>query len=65
MAATQIPEGGTYIDTFKGTFTTVPIDAENANAISTTEFLDASESLTTMFGTAAPRVGGQSSSLLT
>ncbi|KAK3292150.1 glycolipid transfer protein domain-containing protein [Chaetomium fimeti] len=47
--ATQIPEGGTYIDTFKGSFTTVPIDAENANAISTTEFLDAAESLTTMF----------------
>jgi len=49
MAATQIPEGGTYIDTFKASFTTVPIDAEKANAISTTEFLDASEALTTMF----------------
>ncbi|KAK4034030.1 glycolipid transfer protein domain-containing protein [Parachaetomium inaequale] len=49
MATAQIPEGGTYLDTFKGSFTKVPIDAENANAISTTEFLDAAESLTTMF----------------
>jgi hypothetical protein len=55
MATAQIPEGGTYLDTFKGSFTKVPIDAENANAISTTEFLDAAESLTTMFGTDAPR----------
>ena len=50
MASAQIPEGGTYLDTFKGSFTKVPIDAENGNAISTTEFLDAAESLTTMFG---------------
>ncbi|KAL2139211.1 hypothetical protein VTI28DRAFT_5499 [Corynascus sepedonium] len=49
MATANIPEGGTYIDTFKSTFTKVPIDAENGNAISTTEFLDAAESLTTMF----------------
>ena len=55
MATAQIPEGGTYLDTFKGSFTKVPIDAENGNAISTTEFLDAAESLTTMFGTDAPR----------
>ncbi|AEO55548.1 hypothetical protein MYCTH_2142599 [Thermothelomyces thermophilus ATCC 42464] len=49
MAAVQIPEGGTILDTFKASFTKVPIDAENGNAISTTEFLDAAESLTTMF----------------
>ncbi|KAL2256874.1 hypothetical protein VTK26DRAFT_994 [Humicola hyalothermophila] len=49
MATAQIPEGGTYLDTFKGSFTKVPIDANNGNAISTTEFLDAAESLTTMF----------------
>ncbi|KAK4241996.1 hypothetical protein C8A03DRAFT_11828 [Achaetomium macrosporum] len=49
MATAQIPEGGTYLDTFKGSFTKVPIDAEKGNAISTTEFLDAAESLTTMF----------------
>ncbi|KAL2017078.1 hypothetical protein VTK56DRAFT_2601 [Thermocarpiscus australiensis] len=49
MASAQIPEGGTFLDTFKGSFTKVPIDAENGNAISTTEFLEAAESLTTMF----------------
>jgi hypothetical protein len=54
MATAQIPPGGTYLDTFKGSFTKVPIDAEKDNAISTTEFLDAAESLTTMFGTYAP-----------
>jgi len=54
MATAQIPEGGTYLDTFKASFTTVPIDAANGDAISTTEFLEAAESLTTMFGTDAP-----------
>ncbi len=58
MATTQIPEGGTYLDTFKQSFTTVPIDAENGNAISTTEFLEAAESLTSMFGTRCSPIGG-------
>ena len=49
MAAT-IPEGGTYLDTFKKSFTAVPINEANGNAIATTEFLEAAESLTTMFG---------------
>ncbi|KAK4100941.1 glycolipid transfer protein [Parathielavia hyrcaniae] len=49
MATAQIPDGGTYLDTFKGTFINVPLDADNGNAISTAEFLDAAESLTTMF----------------
>ncbi|KAK4130695.1 glycolipid transfer protein [Trichocladium antarcticum] len=49
MANAQIPDGGTFLDTFKQSFTTVPIDAENANAISTTEFLEAAESLTAIF----------------
>jgi len=49
MATAQIADEGTYLDTFKGSFTKVPIDAENGNAISTTEFLEAAESLTTMF----------------
>jgi hypothetical protein len=48
MAA--IPPGGTLLDTFKKSFTDVPVDAAKGNAISTTEFLEASESLTTMFG---------------
>jgi hypothetical protein len=51
MAA--VPPGGTVLDTFKRSFTDVPIDAEKNNAISTTEFLDAAESLTGMFGMVA------------
>ncbi|KAL1842574.1 hypothetical protein VTJ49DRAFT_4857 [Mycothermus thermophilus] len=50
MATTaQIPEGGTILDTFRRTFPTVPIDEAKGNAISTTEFLEAAEALTTMF----------------
>ncbi|KAK3984050.1 het-c2S [Cladorrhinum sp. PSN332] len=49
MATIQIPAGGTYLDTFKKSFTQVPIDASKGNAISTTEFLEAAESLTTIF----------------
>ncbi|KAK3317991.1 glycolipid transfer protein domain-containing protein [Apodospora peruviana] len=49
MAAAQIQAGGTYLDSFKQSFTDVPIDAAKGNAISTTEFLEAAESLTTMF----------------
>jgi hypothetical protein len=45
-----IPPGKTLLDTFKRSFTDVPIDAAKGNAVSTTEFLDASESLTTIFG---------------
>lgn len=53
-AIAVVPEDGTYLDTFKGSFTRVPIDAEKNNAIATTEFLEASESLTTMFGKHRP-----------
>ncbi|KAL2267400.1 hypothetical protein VTJ83DRAFT_4677 [Remersonia thermophila] len=45
----QIPEGGTILDTFRRSFTTVPVDEAKGNAISTTEFLEAAEALTTMF----------------
>ncbi|KAK1759204.1 het-c2S [Echria macrotheca] len=48
-AVAQIPAGGTYIDTMKKPFTQVPVDAANKDAISTEEFLEAAESLTTMF----------------
>jgi hypothetical protein len=48
--AAAIPPGGTIIDTFKKSFTDVPIDAEKNNAINTEAFLDASEALTGMFG---------------
>lgn len=50
MSAPTFPPGGTLIETFKKSFVDVPIDADNDNAISTSEFLDAAESLTTMFG---------------
>lgn len=45
-----IPPGGTLLDTFRKSFVDVPVDADKNNAISTTEFLEAAESLTTMFG---------------
>ncbi|EMR68857.1 hypothetical protein MGN70_004816 [Eutypa lata] len=49
MSAPTFSPGGTLLDTFKQSFTDVPIDSNNENAISTTEFLDAAESLTTIF----------------
>jgi len=39
----------TFFDTLKKSFTDVPVDAANDNAISTTEFLEAAESLVTLF----------------
>ncbi|KAG5292354.1 HET-C2 protein [Histoplasma ohiense] len=48
MANTQvIPEGGTWFDTLKRGFDAVPVADDNA--ISTSEFLEAAESLTTLF----------------
>lgn len=49
MATPAIPPGGTVLDTFKKSFVDVKLDAEKNNAIPTDDFLDASESLTTMF----------------
>ncbi|PHH68143.1 hypothetical protein CDD82_804 [Ophiocordyceps australis] len=49
MSAPVIPPGGTIVQTFKQSFVDVPIDAEKDNAIATTQFLDAAESLTTIF----------------
>jgi hypothetical protein len=49
MSGPVFPPGGTIVQTFKKSFADVPIDADKANAISTSEFLDAAESLTTMF----------------
>ncbi|KAK4999740.1 hypothetical protein LTR66_001284 [Elasticomyces elasticus] len=43
------PPGGTYFDTLKCSFTAVPVDSSKDNAIPTTQFLEASESLTTLF----------------
>lgn len=41
----------TFFDTLQKSFVDVPVDAANDNAIHTSEFLDAAESLTTLFGT--------------
>ncbi|KAF2744374.1 glycolipid transfer protein [Sporormia fimetaria CBS 119925] len=45
--ATAYPPGGTFFDTLKRSFVDVPVDA--SNKISTTEFLEAAESLVTLF----------------
>jgi len=44
------PPGGTFFDTVKTTFDQVPVDESKGNAINTTKFLEAAESLTTLFG---------------
>lgn len=50
MATVQaIPPGKTLIDVLKRSFTNVPVDAANGNAVSTSEFLEAAEALTYMF----------------
>ena len=49
-AVAVVPAGGTYLDTFKKSFVDVPVDAAKDNAIATTDFLEAAEALTTMFG---------------
>ena len=49
MASTY-GEGKTFLDTLKRSFTDVPVNKERDNAIATTEFLEAAESLTTLFG---------------
>lgn len=48
--AAAYPPGGTFFDTIKKSFVDVPIDASKDNAIPTNEFLEAAESLTTLFG---------------
>ncbi|KAJ2971611.1 hypothetical protein NQ176_g7604 [Zarea fungicola] len=49
MSAPVIPPGGTIVQTFKKSFVDVPIDEANGRAVSTSEFLEAAESLTTIF----------------
>ncbi|KAI9860096.1 MAG: hypothetical protein M1824_003334 [Vezdaea acicularis] len=48
-STTPYPKGGTFFDTLKRSFWAVPVDASNGNAIATSEFLEAAESLTTLF----------------
>jgi hypothetical protein len=50
MATTTYPPGTTFLDTLKRSFADVPVNKEKDNAIATTEFLEAAESLTTLFG---------------
>jgi hypothetical protein len=47
--AAAFPPGGTFFDTVKKSFVDVPINSANDSAIPTTEFLEAAESLTTLF----------------
>lgn len=54
MANVVIPEGATYIDTMKVTFNKVPVNPAT-KAVQTAEFLEAAESLTTMFGSSPCR----------
>lgn len=46
----EVPPNGTFFDTLKRNFADVPVDKSKNNAISTSEFLEASESLVTLFG---------------
>jgi len=48
--ATAYPPGGTFLDSLKKSFVDVPVDKEHGNAVATSEFLEAAESLTTLFG---------------
>ncbi|KAF5853424.1 hypothetical protein GGP41_001983 [Bipolaris sorokiniana] len=47
--AVAIPPGGTFFDTLNKSFVDVSIDESNDKAIKTTDFLQAAESLTTLF----------------
>lgn len=48
--ASAYPPGGTFFDTVKKSFANVPVEKSQNDAIPTTDFLEASESLTTLFG---------------
>jgi hypothetical protein len=50
MSAPNIPPDGTWFDTLERSFINVPVEEEKDNGIATTEFLEAAESLTTLFG---------------
>ncbi|KAI4095541.1 MAG: hypothetical protein L6R37_007050 [Teloschistes peruensis] len=48
-AQSSFPPGGTWFDSLRKSFVNVPVDSANGDAISTSDFLDAAESLTTLF----------------
>lgn len=50
MAAVTYPPGGTFFDGLNKSFVDVPIDKEHNFTIATGAFLEAAESLTTLFG---------------
>lgn len=51
MSATlTYPPGGTFFDTINKSFTDVTVQSDKDNAINTTEFLQAAEALTSLFG---------------
>ena len=50
------PAGGTWFDTLHKTFDDVHVQANNDNGIPTSEFLEAAESLTTLFGEPPPSI---------
>ena len=52
------PPGGTWFDTLKKSFTNVTIDSTNDNAIPTSDFLEAAESLTSLFGSSVHSFNG-------
>jgi hypothetical protein len=52
MSGLQIPPGQTWFDTHKRSFQDVSIDPSD-KGIATSEFLDAAESTTTLFGRCA------------
>ncbi|EED19416.1 glycolipid transfer protein HET-C2, putative [Talaromyces stipitatus ATCC 10500] len=49
MSAPVIPPGKTWLDTLNKSFVDVHVDAANDNAVSTSDFLEAAESFTTLF----------------
>ena len=49
-SAIIIPPGGTWFDTMKKSFADVPIYFEDDSGIATTDFLEAADSMTTLFG---------------
>jgi hypothetical protein len=60
----SIPAGQTWVSTTKTSFTDVPIDEANGEAVATTQFLDAAESLTTMFDLLSVTFGPVKSDIL-
>jgi hypothetical protein len=56
MSDPVYPPGGTIVQSLKRSFVDVPVDEANGEAVSTTEFLEASESLTTIFGTTMSQI---------